>query len=241
MYISDYRRKAREMLAGRWGLAILVTLVASIFGAAKVSGSLNIEIKTENLRMLPEHIRVAITMIGLALAGLSGILATVQFVFGGVVRLGFCRFWLKAQDGEEPAFKDLFSRFNRFGDGFLLNLLMGLYIVLWMLLFIIPGIIASYSYSMAHYIMEENPEMKASEAIRASKELMRGHKAELFVLNLSFIGWMLLSILTFGIGFLWLNPYMEAAHAAFYRSLQPRDSYQTEQPENWDCNGTLAP
>ena len=120
-----------------------------------------------------------------------------------------------------PDLKDIFSRFDRFGDGFLLSLFTGLFTALWMLLFIIPGIVAAYSYAMAPFILEENPEMKAMDAIRASKEMMYGHKAELFVLDLSFYGWTLLCILSLGIGFLWLNPYRASAYAAFYRRLNP--------------------
>ena len=100
-----------------------------------------------------------------------------------------------------------------------MRFLINLYIFLWTLLFIIPGIIASYSYSMTHYIMAENPEYGVNEAIAASKEMMRGNRWRLFCLRFSFIGWSILCIFTLGIGYLWLNPYMEAANAAFYKEI----------------------
>ena len=125
-----------------------------------------------------------------------------------------------AEKSKEAEVSDLFSQFDRFGDGFCLSLLRSIFIFLWSLLLVIPGIIASLSYSMAHFIMVENPNMTAREALRASKELMDGYKWDLFCLNLSFIGWILLCILTLGIGYLWLDPYMNAAHAAFYRSIR---------------------
>ena len=90
---------------------------------------------------------------------------------------------------------------------------------MWSLLFIIPGIVAAYSYAMAPYILAENPDMTVREAIAASKEMMRGSRWRLFCLGFSFIGWSMLCILTLGIGNLWLRPYREAAQAAFYRDL----------------------
>ncbi len=81
----------------------------------------------------------------------------------------------------------------------------------------IPGIIKGYAYAMTPFIMAENPQMTAREAIKRSQELMDGHKWELFCLGFSFIGWNLLTVLTLGIGTFFLNPYMNAAYAAFYR------------------------
>ena len=99
-------------------------------------------------------------------------------------------------------------------------LLMYILIVLWTLLFIIPGIIKTYSYAMTPYILHENPELSASEAIHRSRMMMRGHKFDLFYLYLSFIGWFLLCLLTAGIGFLWLAPYVDTSLAAFYEDVK---------------------
>ena len=99
------------------------------------------------------------------------------------------------------------------------QLLQTLYVVLWSLLFIIPGIIASYSYAMTSFILAENPEMDANEAIGRSKEMMYGNRWRLFCLHFSFIGWDILATLTLGIGNLWLVPYKQAASAAFYREV----------------------
>ena len=94
-----------------------------------------------------------------------------------------------------------------------------LYILLWTFVFIIPGIMASYSYAMTSYILAEQPELSAGEAITLSKQLMNGNRWRLFCLHLSFIGWELLCALTLGIGHLWLTPYKQAATAAFYREI----------------------
>lgn len=95
-----------------------------------------------------------------------------------------------------------------------------IYIFLWTLLLIIPGIIKSYSYALTPYILVEHPEMSANEAIEESMRLMDGHKFDMFYLQLSFIGWAILSILSLGLGFFWLIPYQMTAQAAFYRDIK---------------------
>ena len=101
----------------------------------------------------------------------------------------------------------------------LANFLRGLYTFLWMLLLVIPGIIAAFNYAMVPYVLAENPELTASEALARSKALMRGNRWRLFCLGFSFIGWGLLAGLTLGIGNLFLVPYQQAATAAFYRDI----------------------
>lgn len=145
-----------------------------------------------------------------------------QLIIGGVIQMGYCVFLLKQHDGRDPEFRDLFSQFDYFGTGFAQKFLRDLYTFLWGLLLIIPGIVASYSYAMTPYILAENPTLSANEAISRSKEMMDGHKSELFMLHLTFIGWDILAALTLNIGHLWLNPYRNAADAAFYRELQNR-------------------
>ena len=98
--------------------------------------------------------------------------------------------------------------------------LMTLFIFLWSLLLVIPGIVKMFSYSMTPYILEEHPELSANEAIDRSRAMMKGHKFDLFWLILSFIGWMILCLFTFGIGYLWLVPYMETSIGAFYEDVK---------------------
>ena len=127
---------------------------------------------------------------------------------------------------QRPQVENLFSIYrDNFEKAFLVPFLVQLFISLWCLLLIVPGIIMAYAYSMAIYVSNDHPELSSMEAIRRSKELMRGHKWDLFVLDLSFIGWILLAMLTGGIGIFFLLPYIEAAHAEFYREL-------TEQVED---------
>ena len=217
MTSSELRRVARENLAGNWGISVGVALVAALLGGA-ISGTgsnINFNINEDTVRSLPPIFWTAL----LPLASLAGLLGIVSFILGGTVELGYAKFLLKQHDRKELQFSDLFSQFDRFGTGFAQKFLRTLFTVLWSLLFIIPGIVKGLSYAMTPFILEEHPEMTASEAIKASQQLMDGHKMDMFILGLSFIGWDILACLTMGIGFLFLNPYVNAAYAAFYRSI----------------------
>ena len=218
MEARELRRIARENLAGNWGNAVLAAFLAALLGGLIVSGGnvdLNININENQLQPLPSILQT----LALSLLSAGGALSFVHFILGGVIRQGYAIYLLKQYDRRDPETRDLFSQFDHFGSAFCLKFLQDLFCFLWILLLIIPGIVKGYAYAMAPFIMAENPEMTAREALRASDDLMYGHKAELFFLDLSFIGWVVLSLLTLGIGSFWLNPYMNAAHAAFYRNL----------------------
>lgn len=116
--------------------------------------------------------------------------------------------------------KQIFEGFNNFANCLIAYLLMALYVILWSLLFIIPGIIAAISYSMVFYIMVDEPEIGPEAALRKSKEMMYGYKWKFFRLNIRFFGWSLLCILTLGIGFLWLIPYMHVTYVKFYEDIK---------------------
>ena len=216
MRSSDYRRIAREKLSGNWGISVGIALVASILGGlVSSSGNASFLFNENLLVFMPPEILTLLAAIGVT----ASLLSLAQFLISGVVQLGYVQFLLKQYKNGTGDFADLFSQFNRFGQGFAQMFLRGLYIFLWSLLFVIPGIIKTYSYAMTPFIMAENPHMSASEAIAVSKVIMDGHKWELFCLEFSFIGWMFLSVLSCGIGFLFLTPYMNAALAAFYKGI----------------------
>lgn len=217
MDASQIRLKARESLKGNYWYAVLAALIAGFFGALMTNGgTVNLNLREEFSGFyedLPNFIRLYLMLA----MGAAGAISFVGFILGGVVQLGYASYLLKQQDREIHSVKDLFSQFDRFGQGFLQLFLRGLYSFLWGLLFIIPGIVKSYAYAMTPFIMAENPDLTAKEAIKLSQEKMMGHKGELFWLGLTFFGWSLLAALTGGIGNLFLNPYMNAAYAAFYR------------------------
>lgn len=217
MFACDYRRIAREKLAGNWAVSIGACLLAALLGGAIYGTNVNLNLRLSSNTM--QYLNPEIVVIWTKIAAVGSILALVQFIIGGVVRQGYCRFLLDQQEGRELRVKTLFSQFDRFGDGFVLALLEGLYIFLWSLLFLYPGVIAMYRYAMAPFILLEHPDMRASDAIRASKEMMKGRKWKLCCLHISFVGWSILCIFTCGIGLLWLIPYVDSATAAFYREI----------------------
>ena len=154
-----------------------------------------------------------------SLASFLSVLAAIQLIIGGPITLGYNRFKLHRLDGEEAKFSDLFSCFNRFLDGLWMRIRTILQVFAWALLFIIPGIVAAYRYAMVPYLMADHPEMTVAQAFDRSKAMMKGHKGELFLLHLSFIGWLFLSALTLGLGGLVVSPYMQFAETAIYRNL----------------------
>ena len=122
--------------------------------------------------------------------------------------------------GEDVVVTDLFSGWGRFGSVVALNLVNGIFVSLWSLLLIVPGIIKSYAYSMSFYVLADHPGFSQDEAREESIDLMEGNKWRLFCLELSFLGWELLSILSFGVLYLWIIPYRETAHAIFYEQVK---------------------
>lgn len=217
MTSSELRAVARQNLEGTWGISVGVALVASLLGGsmAGAGSNVNFNFNEDTVHNLPPVFWTVL----LPLVSVAGLLSLAALILGGTVELGYAKFLLKQHDRKELQFSDLFSQFERFGTGFAQKFLRILFIMLWTLLLIIPGIVKGLSYAMTPFILEEHPEMTASQAIKASMQLMDGHKMDLFILGLSFIGWSLLACLTMGIGFLFLNPYMNAAYAAFYRDI----------------------
>ncbi len=211
------RQKARENLSGNWGLSIGVAAVAVLLGGLMVGTSFLPELNFSTTLTQTKELEL---FSGFRISFKNGALGMVGFILGGVIQLGYAKFLLNQHDKKEMQFGDLFSEFDRFGQGFAQHFLRSLYTFLWALLFIIPGIVKSYSYAMTPYLMAESPDLTASEAITLSKQMMDGHKGELFILDLTFIGWGILCILTLNLGHLALNPYHNAARTAFYRELK---------------------
>ena len=126
---------------------------------------------------------------------------------------GYMAYTLYVSRRQEAGFGDLMLGFSDAGRVIILDFFIGLFVMLWSLLLFIPGIMAAYSYRLAPYILLDNPEIGGREAIRRSKEMMRGHRWELFVCDLSFLGWALLVMLTAGILSVWVTPYRQTTYA----------------------------
>ena len=225
MNASDYRLQARQALQGNWLLAAGVTFVAALLGGGVgSSSSFDSSSSTESLGVI-QNVPSDQWLLIILVAGII-ILATFAYscFVGGVVNTGYHKFHLNIMDGVLPEFSDLFSRFKKgvYLDTVKLVALQSLCIFGLTLLFVIPGIIAIYSYAMSYYVMLEHPELSPWECMKVSKAMMEGNRWRLFCLEFSFIGWAILSALTFGIGGLFLTPYTFSAQTAFYRSV--RDS-----------------
>lgn len=191
---AELKSMAKEQIRGNIGILFVVTLVI-----AAVSG-----IASALLSLIP--------VVGFLLAA---VIVTPAF------SLSLVRVYLALAKGVKPQAKDAFSGFDDFWSAFKVTFLVGLYTFLWSLLFVIPGIVKGISYSMAMYVLAENKGMSATECINASKEMTNGHKMDLFVLSLSFIGWMILGSITLGIAYIWITPYMQATFTNAYNSLKP--------------------
>jgi uncharacterized membrane protein len=134
--------------------------------------------------------------------------------------LSISTIYLELARGIEPNVSRVFDGFYDLWCAVKLNFLVALFTFLWSLLLVVPGIIKSYSYSMSFYILAENKGISALEAIRRSKEMTEGHKMDLFVLSLSFIGWIILGVVTLGIGYIWIIPYMTATTTNYYINIK---------------------
>ncbi|MBQ8254533.1 MAG: DUF975 family protein [Clostridia bacterium] len=160
----------------------------------------------------------------------------LSFILTSAISLGliYIHFRVAADPSYRPRVGDLFNGFNNFWPFLKVMLLSSLFTFLWSLLFVVPGIVKALAYSQAPYIIAENPNMPAMEALRQSERMMKGRKTEYFVLNLSFIGWALLAIPTLGLLYIWLEPYMQMTMINFYSDLKSSQGY-------FDPFGTTPP
>jgi len=253
MYSSDFRSIARIVLRGKWCRSALTYFLASLIGAGIATGGRGQYFESgdsSGSAQPPDGAAITYlfdqnlvnyfrSFLGI-LIGIGFIGLIISLIIGGAGKLGYAKYNLGLVDGRNSRVEDLISQFHRLGDGFLMNLLMGIYTFLWSLLFVIPGIVKTFSYAMTPYILYEHPEYTVNEAITRSREIMDGNKFALFCLNFSFIGWSLLigvsgavalcgvllgQFWTFSvvavcvIAELFLGAYTEAANAAFYRHI----------------------
>jgi len=208
---ADLTARARETLQGNWGIAVgfsflyimLTQLCQLPMQFMQIIGML-----------LPEELRIIFTIIIVVL------MVVVIYAISGALQLGQSRFFLDVVRGEMLGIGRLFYGFKYFKKAACTYLLMLLIIMLWTLLLIIPGIMASFSYGMTFYVLADNPDMSTLEVLAFSKKIMYGNRFKLFMLGLRFIGWSILSIFTCYIGFLWLMPYMSTSFAAFYEDVR---------------------
>lgn len=192
---SEIRHIAVEKLSGNWGIGACITIVYGL-----IYNWPNIPRVTDSL-------------------GITSSLGILSILLLPIV-YGYEISYLEMVRGKKLDFSMLFEGFKDYGRILGTTLLVAIYTLLWTLLLIIPGIIKAYSYSMTSFILKDNPELQYNGAIDKSMEMMRGKKMKLFILDLSFIGWAILSLFTLGIGFLFLSSYIQSSHAVFYEELK---------------------
>jgi len=198
------KSNTKAQLRGKWGLAIgtlfvgtiIISGLSSIIGLIEPKGGL-------------------LTIFG----------RLISIFLGGVITLGISKFVLNiATKKEEANFNDLFSGFNIYLKTLGLWIIMGLCVVIGIICFIVPGIIVAIMFSQAFFILCDNNEKSIRECLKESIEMMKGYKADLFVLGLSFIGWWILAAITCGIGALFVYPYQQVTLANFYLALKNRQA-----------------
>lgn len=215
---AEMKEAAKNSLQGRWGLAIACLLLAVIvpsfvFGGISGFSSAAMTLASE--------------------AGAYGVYASLtffEFLFStavsilvlGPLSIGYYFFSLRFVRGMEVTATTPYRAFTSgcYGRFTLAYFMMNLFVFLWSLLLIIPGIIKALAYSQMPFILMDHPEMGWKEALQESQRMMYGHKWEYFVLGLSFILWILLVGVTFGIAILYVGPYMQMTYANYYRTLK---------------------
>lgn len=219
------------------GLIMMIAFNAESWLTAIFGKNVNLEFQSyeelmSQIQEAARHISPALQLASFALA-----------LFVSVLTFGFMRYCLRLSRGEkEVPVDELVCGFRIFIKVVALNLLTGIFTILWSMLFVIPGIVAAYRYRMAPLLMMDHPDWSAMDCIRESKALMKGNKARLFVLDLSFFGWLLLSAFAAAFTFIpvvdiWLTPYMQVTECHFYNELVGWNGtvFTGEQPdrETW--------
>ncbi|WP_414839569.1 DUF975 family protein [Carnobacterium sp. TMP28] len=225
----ELKEEAKELLSGRWKDAILLNLIPALLTIIVMVISLSVltvlvrELMIEPASYVPP-------------ADNSGSGSTSTGIISAFLTIGISYTfldWLRDPEMQIRPFKQAFQVFTKkyFLGTLLVYIFTAIFTALWTLLLVVPGIIKTFSYSQAYFIFKDRKSFAGDEKVSAldciteSRKMMDGHKWEYFVLQLSFLGWGILSILSFGIGFIWLNPYMNTTFAAFYKNLTENDGY----------------
>ena len=192
------KENAKNQLKNNWGLAIGAIIVSMLI-------SLIPEIL---IYIDPESATIAISI------------QIISLIIAGPIAIGQCKLFINLSNNENPKFSDVWFGFGNILKALGVTLLIGIAVSIGTIFFIIPGIIISFMYSQVYYIMAEHPEMSVIESLKESSKIMKGHKMELFILELSFIGWIILTTITFGIAGLYVLPYYSATLSNFYLTIK---------------------
>ena len=221
---QQVKEQAKQIMKRNYWKMFVVTLIASILTGEKTTIIERVQdfaSKNHSYDAQPIFYSSNFELIFYSFISIASILGILYTIFiGNVIVVGKSRYFIKNHD-VNPELGEIFSGFK----GNYLNVvkimfLMDLKTLLWLLLFIIPGFVKAYEYSMIPYLLAENPNLSASQAFSLSKQMTTGQKMDLFVLDLSFLGWIILGLICCGIGILFVLPYPEATRAEVYLNLK---------------------
>lgn len=217
---AEYKEIARDALKGNWGRAIVAMLIAACLGAFFTS----LYFISHFMFIMSVAIRIFENLphYFLMLVGIGIVLAVFFFFAGGPARFGYIDFNLALLDRREAVPSMVLGRFSLIWKGMYMKIALFFYELFFTILLIIPGIVTMYAYAMVPYILEEKKDYTVGKAMKMSRKIMRGHKWELFCLRFSFLGWYILSLLTFGLALFYVLPYMNTAEAVFYNEISGR-------------------
>ncbi len=212
----DLKEKAKVAFKANYSSSVVAALVLTVLAAALIGTNVNVDINNAD------------TDVSAAVVGTGAVVALVfslinVFIFNPLKVGGYLFF--KKNNQEKAELNELVYAFkNNYANSMVTTLLTDVFLVLWSLLLIIPGIVKSYSYAMVPFLIADNPDLQPMEVIKKSKQMMNGYKWQAFVLDLSFVGWQLLSMLTLGIlGLFYVNPYYYQTKAGLYEFLKDQE------------------
>lgn len=227
---KELKTRAKAALKLNYWQAVIVAVINMLFVAGGIQSFRQAIQSPENQKELDalmaslglEELMMLAAIVFGALA-VSGIISTLISIFvKNPLEVGVDHFFVMCTDEETVSVKEVLYGFkNDYGNIVKCMFLRGLFTILWTMLFIIPGIIKAFAWILVPYILAENPDMNAKEAMALSAEMMKGNKWKFFVLSLSFIGWHILAAITFGIlNIFYVGPYFQLTVAEFYRELR---------------------
>lgn len=215
-----YKKIAREALRGNWVRAAAAGIVAGFLGAFPLSVPSVLGCLAAMAAAI--YFLEGIPGFFLVLGGCMSVIGLFYFFIGGVIRMGYIDFNLALLDRRNARLSLLLEKGELWWNVLCAKVIIFMIKCVGYVLLIVPGVILSYMYAMVPYILEERPDFAVHEAFEASRQIMKGHKWELFCLQISFLGWYILGIISFGIGLIFVKPYRQASEAAFYNEISGR-------------------
>lgn len=227
--IAELKSRGKQAFRANYWQSVAVSFVMAIFAGGTASAASNrvqsttSEVTVEGAGVSPEQAAfLAAVVLGVIFTvGIVG--SIVHALLANPIEVGGRRFFEKNANDPTTQFNTMFEGFQDYGRVLVTMLIRDVFILLWTLLLIIPGAMKAYSYRLVPYLVKDRPELSPMEVLAESQALMRGNRWQAFVMDLSFIGWLLLGVATLNLGnIFWTNPYMNATDAALYQELTGR-------------------